>query len=160
MIGLAYGVAAVLVFVLIITAIHSYMEMNFDKRATEVFDEDDERTDEELKIIHKNQLPIRGLLLVMTTFAADMRYLAPTIMLICVAACIFWILFDIFCAVIWLGKPWYYVGDPPPMNPYAFFALKVIALAIFTLLYVLLIQVIIPVPYVPQLNLYALLGNH
>jgi hypothetical protein len=102
------------------------MEMNFDKRAAEVFDADDTRTQDELNIIHKNQLPIRGLAIVCMTLAGDMQYLLNTLALLGVSLTAFWILFDIFCAVLWLGKPWYYAGDPPPygLNPYVFFFIK------------------------------------
>ena len=142
MIEYTYGIVAALGFVLVVTSIHSLMEMNFDKRACEVFDIDGTRTDQELAIIHGNQLPIRGLLITCMTLVADMQYLLNTLALLGVSLCLFWILFDIFCAVIWLGKPWYYAGDPPPygLNPYAFFFIKGILFSIFLFVYIRLSQ--------------------
>jgi len=140
MIAFEYGIAAALGFVLFVTIIHSLMETNFDKRACEVFDIDGTRTDEELSIIHKNQLPIRGLLIVCSTLAADMQMLLPTLALLGVGLTLFWILFDIFCAVLWLGKPWYYAGEPPPygLNPYVFFFIKGILFSICFFAYIAL----------------------
>lgn len=132
MIVLEFGLAAVLAFVLLVVALHSWLEMRFDKKACDVFDIDGTRTDEELSIIHKNQLPIRGLLIVCMTLAADMRSLLPTLALLGVGLTLFWIIFDLFCAVFWLDKPWYYAGEPPPygLNPVLYFMIKVFLFSI------------------------------
>jgi len=131
------GEWAAVLFVLLITALHAWLEQRFDKKATEVFDKDGTRSPEELKIIHKNQLPIRGLLIVMMTLAADFGPLLPTLALLGVGVTAFWILFDIFCAVLWLGKPWYYAGEPPPfgLNPYVFFGIKAVLFMICLIAY-------------------------
>jgi len=142
MIAFEYGIWAAWGFVLFGTILHSLFETNFDKRACEVFDIDGTRTDEELAIIHKNQLPIRGLLIVCMTLAADMQELLPTLALLGVGLTLFWIIFDIFCAVLWLGKPWWYAGDPPPynLNPYVYFIIKGVLFAICFFAYVILSQ--------------------
>jgi hypothetical protein len=137
MIAFSFGLEIAVAFVLLITKLHAWMEMQFDKRATQVFDADGTRSEEELKIIHANQMPIRGLLIVCMTLAADMQELWPTVALLGVGITYFWIVFDIFCAVVWLGKPWYYAGDPPPygINPYMFFIIKGILFAACMFLY-------------------------
>jgi len=134
MIAFSYGLYAAVGFVMFASFVLAWMEMRFDQRSTVVFDMDGKRTEEELKIIHEYYLPIRGLVLVLTTLTADIQKLGPTIALFGVTVMFFWIVFDIVCAVVWLGKPWYYVGNPPPMNPYLFFFLKgsLFSLCLFT----------------------------
>ena len=140
MIALEYGLWAAWGFVLLVTIIHSLFETNFDKRACEVFDIDGTRTDEELSIIHKNALPLRGLCIVCMTLAADMQELLPFLALLGVGLTLFWIIFDVFCAVLWLGKPWYYAGEPPPygLNPYVYFIIKGVLFAICFFAYIIL----------------------
>lgn len=161
MIAFDYGIEAAIGFILFVTFIHAMMEMNFDKRATEVFDTDDTRTQEELDIIHRNQLPIRGLAIVSYTLAADMQMALPTLALLGVALTAFWILFDIFCAVLWLGKPWYYAGDPPPYNldPYLFFFIKGTLFSLCLFAYIALSNATLT-PSALLLSLDVLLENH
>jgi hypothetical protein len=126
MIEFLFGVGIAISFVLLVTFIHSWMEMRFDQRAAEVFDADDERTEAELKIIHENQLPLRATILILTPLAADMQAFWPWLALFGVTLTFFWMVFDILCAVVWLGKPWYYTGDPPAWgwDPYLYFFFK------------------------------------
>jgi len=126
MIAYLYGFETAISFVTLVTVIFAWIEMQFDKRSTVVFDLDGVRSEEELKIIHEYYLPIRGLVLILIPLVADMRELWPWVALCLFGAALFWIVFDIFCAVVWLGKPWWYTGDPPAWgwNPYLFFFFK------------------------------------
>lgn len=138
MFAYSYGILAAIIFVSLSTLIYSWMEMRFDQRSTVVFDLDDTRSLEEQKIIHEYFLPIRALALVMITTAGDMSSFLNWIPLLGFTLFLFWIIFDILCAVVWLGQPWYYVGDPPPINPYLFFLIKLSLMTICLLTYIYL----------------------
>jgi hypothetical protein len=133
MIAYLYGFELAISFVTLVTVVFSWIEMRFDQRSTVVFDEDGVRSESEQKIIHEYYLPIRGLVLVLIPLAADMRELLPWVCLVGFGCAMFWIVFDIFCAVVWLGKPWYYAGEPPPWgwDPLLFFFFKGAVMAAF-----------------------------
>lgn len=137
MVAFTYGLELAVAFMLLFTKVAAWIEMQFDKRSTVVFDIDGTRSPEELKIIHEYYLPMRGLALVTITLSSDMQELWPTLALLGACLCYFWIVFDIFCAVVWLGKPWWYVGEPPPfgINPKMFFIIKGILFALCLFLY-------------------------
>lgn len=138
MIAFTYGLEAAIAFMLLFTKIAAWIEMQFDKRSTVVFDIDGTRSPEELKIIHEYYLPMRALVLVMITLASDMQEFWPWLALLLATTCYFWIVFDIMCAVFWLGKPWWYVGEPPPfgIEPKMFFIIKGILFALCLFIYV------------------------
>jgi hypothetical protein len=138
MVAFTYGLEIAIAFMLVITKVFAFMEMNFDKRSTVVFDMDGTRSPEEQKIIHEYYLPIRALVLLLIATATDMQEFITWLALLGACVCYFWIVFDIMCAVLWLGKPWWYVGEPPPfgINPKMFFIIKGILFALCLFLYV------------------------
>jgi len=137
MVAFMFSPEIAVAFLLLITKVFAFMEMNFDKRSTVVFDMDGTRSPEEQKIIHEYYLPIRALVLLLIPTAADMQEFWPWLALVGVAVTYFWIVFDIMCAVFWLGKPWWYVGEPPPfgINPKMFFIIKGILFALCMFIY-------------------------
>jgi len=138
MIAFSYGIMVAISFVTLIGVIYSWIEMKFDQRSTVVFDMDGVRSSEEMKIIHEYYLPTRAAVLILLTMAADIQAFWPWLALFVFTLSVFWICFDIFCAVVWLGKPWYYAGDPPPFgwDPILFFFLKGAILAASLWIYI------------------------
>lgn len=138
MIAFTYGLEIAIAFALLSTKIGAWIEMKFDQRSTAVFDLDGTRSPEEEKITHGYYLPMRALVLLMIAIATDIQEFWTWLALLCACVVYFWIVFDIMCAVVWLGKPWWYVGEPPPfdINPKMYFIIKGILFALCLFFYV------------------------
>jgi hypothetical protein len=97
------------------TALAAFAEMIHDKELDEIFKMDGVVTEREHNFIHKRFLPIRFLLLLSIAVISG-ETITEILVNLFLSISVFWFLFDLLCAKLWLKKDWDYVS--PRYNPF------------------------------------------
>lgn len=99
-----------LLYLLVFSVVIALIEVTYDRDLDKAFKEDGVVTQQEFDLLHRKWLPARGFMIFMSSFAmtGDMIMLGLAIIF---CSAVFWLVFDILAAKMWLGKKWNYIGE-------------------------------------------------